>query len=382
MVWKEPSGAEQRLCEQLAAHGLSVSWAKIRRWREFGALPWKKRQGLGRGAGSSSELLPETFAVAAALALATTKKRPLEQAVLEVFTTGTRLDQVVAAATVPLPERAVRRALAWYMAQDHSHPFAAIEMAARSAGGCPDKAMDAALEAAHRYFPKLYRQAKQKGQPPGMTVPDSLADADGLATFAVAIVLGFEEFGADAVVEAVRKSLPELTDEYGDEVFARLSSALRGAEGDSASLWSRRTRWPSLQDRIQRMEQVEYAQLCRIRDALTLLVDASPALELARRAGVEDPDVRHVEAVRALNRRTDEYLRRAEAVSRYPAERAWKGFTGLLLHVCSSPGRLSAFQGDVTVLDPALNDIPGLGRRVLARCMAAPEREAGPQSLQ
>ncbi|MBB4161624.1 hypothetical protein [Streptomyces cinereoruber] len=376
MVWKEPSEAEQRLCEQLAAHGLSVSWAKIRRWREFGALPWKKREGLGRGAGSSSGLLPETFAVAQALALATAKKRPLEQAVLEVFTTGARLDQVLAAATVPLPERAVRRALAWYMARDRSHPFAAIEMAARSAGGCPDKAMDAALEAAHRYFPKLYRQAKQKGRPPGMTVPDSLADADGLATIAVATVLGFEVFGADAVVEAVNQSLPELTDEYGDQVFAQLSSSLRGAEGHGANPWSRRARWPSLQDRIQRVEEVEYAQLCGIRDALALLVEASPALALARRAGVEDPAVRHVEAVRAANRRTDEYLRRAEDISRCPTERAWKDFTGLLLNVCISPRRLSTFQDDVTALDPALNDIPGLGRRVLASCIAASAGEA------
>ncbi|MEU3480840.1 hypothetical protein ACI2LO_32055 [Streptomyces sp. NPDC033754] len=376
MVWTEPSEAEQRLREQLAAHGLSVSWAKIRRWREFGALPWKKRQGLGRGAGSTSELLPETFAVAEALAVATAKKRPLEEAVLEVFTTGTRLDQVLAAATEPLPERAVRRALAWYMARDRSHPLAAIEMAARSAGGCPDKAMDAALEAAHRYFPRLYRQAKQKGQPPGMTVPDSLADADGLATFAVAAVLGFEDFGADAVAESVRKSLPELADEYGEQIFAQLSSALQGAEGDGASPWSRRTRWPSLQDRTQRMESVEYAKLCRIRDALALLVEASPALILARRAGVEDPVVRHVEVVRALNRRTDEYLRRAEDISSYPTERAWKDFTGLLLNVCISPRRLSTFQDDVAALDPALNDIPGLGRRVLASCIAASTGEA------
>ncbi|MER5738914.1 hypothetical protein ABT117_24970 [Streptomyces sp. NPDC002262] len=376
MVWKEPSEAEQQLREQLAAHGLSVSWAKIRRWREFGALPWRKRQGLGRGAGSASELMPETFPVAAALALATVKKRPLEQAVLEVFTTGTRFDQVLAATVVPLPERAVRRSLAWYMARDHSHPLAAIELAAASAGGCPGMAMDAALESAHRIFPRLYRQAKQQEQPPGTTVPESLPDADGLATFAVAAVLGFEEFGADAVVEAIRKSMPELADEFGEQVFAQLSSALREAEGDGADLWSRRTRWPSLEDRVQAMEQVEYAQLCRIRDALTLLVEASPALALARRAGVEDPDVRHIEAVRALNRRTDEYLRRAEGVSRSPAERAWKGFTGLLLHVCSSPGRLSTFQEDVTALDPALNDVPGLGRRVLARCMAAPDGNA------
>ncbi|MFC7841637.1 hypothetical protein [Streptomyces sp. NPDC057382] len=366
MVWKEPSAAERRLREQLAAHGLSVSWAKIRRWREFGALPWKKQHGLGRGSGSTSELLPETFAVAEALALATIKKRPLEQAVLQVFTTHPRFDQVLAAPSVPLPECAVRRALAWYMARDDSHPLAAIEKAAQAAGNCPDKAMDAALESAHRYFPKLYRQAKQRSHPPGTTAPDNLADADGLATFAVATVLGFEHFGADAIVEAVSKSLPELADEYGKQVFAHLSKAVREAEGDGQSPFLRRPRWPSLQDRVQRMEQVEYRVICTVRDVLALLVEASPALALARRAGLEDPDALHIEATRASNRRTDEYLRRAEAISRHPGDLAWKDFTGLLLNVCTTPRRLSTFQEDVTALDPALNDVPGLGRRILA----------------
>ncbi|MER6251903.1 hypothetical protein ABT224_11090 [Streptomyces sp. NPDC001584] len=322
MVWKEPSDSERRLHGQLAAHGLSVSWAKIRRWREFGALPWKKQRGLGRGSGSTSELLPETFAVAEALALATVKKRPLEQAVLHVFTTRPR---VFAAMSEPLPERAVRRALAWYTARDDSHPLAAIEKAAQSAGICPDKAMDAALESAHRYFPKLYRQAKQKRHPAGTAVPDDLADADGLATFAVATVLGFENFGADAIVEAVSKSLPELADEYGTQVFAQLRKAVREAEGDGESQFSRRPHWPSLQDRVRRMERVEYPVICTVRDVLALLVEASPVLAVARRAEAEDPEIRHIEAIRMSNRRTDEYLRRAEAISRQPAA----GGTGL-----------------------------------------------------
>ncbi|MFJ2099368.1 hypothetical protein ACIOHR_19555 [Streptomyces anulatus] len=360
MAWKEPSEAERRLRERLEADGLSVSWAKIRRWREFGALPWKKQHGLGRGSGSTSELLPETFAVAQALALATIKKRPLEQAVLHVFTQG------LAATSVPLPERAVRRALAWYMARDDSHPLAAIEKAARSAGSCPDKAMDAALESAHSYFSKLYRQATQRRHPPGTTAPDNLADADGLATFAVATVLGFENYGADAIVEAVSKSVPELADEYGNQLFTQWSNAVRKAEGINESPFSRRPRWPFLEERVQKMERVEYPAICKVRDVLALLVEASPTLALARQAGIDDPDVLHIEAIRTSNRRTDEYLRRAEAISRRPGERAWKGFTGLLLDVCTSPRRLSTFQEDVTALDPALDDVPGLGRRILA----------------
>jgi hypothetical protein len=258
------------------------------------------------------------------------------------------------------------------MAQDDSHPLAAIEKAARSAS--PDKAMDAALETAHRIFPKLYRQATQGRRQPGTTAPDSLADADGLATFAVAMVLGFDDFGGDAIVEAVSKSLPELADEYGAQVFDQWSKAVaaREAEADDEGPFPRRPRWPSLQERVQMMEHVGYEAICAVRNVLALLVEASPVLALARRAGVEDPDVLHVEAIRASNRRTDEYLRRAEAISRHPGERAWKGFTGLLLEVCISPRRLSTFQEDVTALDPALDDVPDLGRRVLATLYRCP----------
>ncbi|MCZ4120258.1 hypothetical protein [Streptomyces sp. H39-S7] len=361
MVWKEPSDAERRLHEQLAAQGLSVSWAKIRRWREFGALPWKKQQGLGRGSGSTSQLLPETFPVAQALALATVKKRPLEQAVLHVFSTR---PQTCAAAPALLPERAVRRALAWYMTRHDSHPLAVIERAVRSAGS-PDQAMNAALEAAHRYFRKLYRQAKQKGHPAGTAVPDSLADAQALATFAVATVHGFENFGADAIVEAVSMSLPELADEYGAQIFEQMSQTSREVESEGENPFSRRTRWPSLPVRIQSMERIEYPLICAVRDVLALFVEASPALIVARNEGIQDPDVRHIEAIRSSNRRTNDYLERAEAISRQPAERAWKDFTGLLLNACTPP-RLLTFQEDVTALDPALDDVPGLYYRLLA----------------
>lgn len=367
MTWKEPSDAERRLHEQLAAHGLSVNWAKIRRWREFGALPWKRQRGLGRGAGSASDLLPETFAVAEALALATAKKRPLEQAVLHVFTTNPRITQVPTT-PVLLPERAVRRALAWYMARDDSHPLAAIEKAARSAGSCSDQAMDAALESAHRSFAKLYRQVKRGMHPPGTTAPDNLADADGLATFAVAIVLGFENFGGDAVVEAVSKSLPEFADEFGQQIFVQVSDHVRATEIEGERPFRRRPRWPSLQERIEGMELVEYPVICTVRDVLGLLVEAAPVLAVAQLAGVQDPDVLHIEEIRRSNRRTDEYLWRAEAISRQPGERAWKGFTGLLLDICTAPRRLDKFQEDVTALDPALDDVLGLARRVLASC--------------
>ncbi len=308
--------------------------------------------------------------VAEALAFATAKKRPLEQAVLTVFTAHPGFGEVFVATSVPLPERAVRRALAWYIARDDSQPPAVIKKAVSSTDGSPDRAMDAALESAHLYFLKLYRQANQR-RLAGTAVPDApwnLADADGLATIAVAIELGFDEFGADAIVEAVSKSFPDLADEYGEQVFAELRKAAREVESNGESPFLRRPHWPSVQDRVQTMELVEYSTICTVRDVLAVLVEAAPTLALASRTGVEDPDIRHIETVRASNPRTDEYLKRAEAISRHPPARAWKGFTGFLLDVCTSPQRLSLFQEDVTALDPALDDVPGLGRRVLASC--------------
>ncbi|MGW6902562.1 hypothetical protein [Streptomyces sp. NBC_01727] len=47
MAWKGPSAPERELSELLRARDLCASWARIRRWREFGALPWGARRGLG-----------------------------------------------------------------------------------------------------------------------------------------------------------------------------------------------------------------------------------------------------------------------------------------------------------------------------------------------
>ncbi|MFG2402632.1 hypothetical protein [Streptomyces lydicus] len=162
MAWKKPSAAERALSDLLSARGLDVSWAKIRRWREFGALPWQPARGLGRGAGSVSGLTPDSAVAVEALALATTGKKRLEKAVLQAFTVHPRCAEAFVATWVPLPERGVRKALLWYVSQDLGGAVALAERAAEGAGDDPNRRAEAAYAAAHAYYLKQYHRVRRR----------------------------------------------------------------------------------------------------------------------------------------------------------------------------------------------------------------------------
>ncbi|MFE9967160.1 hypothetical protein [Streptomyces sp. NPDC005525] len=69
---------------------------------------------------------------------------------------------------------------------------------------------------AHAYYTRRYYQARRTrsaGDGVHPADPHSRMDAQGLATFAAAAVLGLEEFGADSVMEALRQSLGSEDDE-------------------------------------------------------------------------------------------------------------------------------------------------------------------------
>ncbi|MFF5675542.1 hypothetical protein ACFY8S_36520 [Streptomyces hygroscopicus] len=382
MGWKEPSAAEQQLSELLKVRGMQVSWAKIRRWREFGALPWRKQHGLGRGAGSASGLTADTVVVAEALALATVKKRRMEEAVLHVFTVHPRCREAFVATSVPLPERAVRKALRWSIGQDRSTALAAVGKAIEAAGDDADQRMDAALAAAHSYYGKWHRRTRRPAEGKAAdAVPQSRADAQGLATFAVAAVLGFEEIGADGLIEALRNSYESADDEvFSAAAFADMRDLAQEAERLGEDLFPRWTAWTSTAEKIRLMEEVDYSTICVVHDVLAVLVDSAPVLRLASRADLQDPALQHIKKVRARNQRTDYYLNCADAISRRPPAQAWKAFIPLLTEICANPTTLGLFQTDVSDLDPALDDMPELGRRAMDRLGAgAPSVPSAPQ---
>ncbi|MFJ8955211.1 hypothetical protein ACIRO1_34475 [Streptomyces sp. NPDC102381] len=369
MAWKGPSAAERELSELLKQRDLCVSWARIRRWREFGALPWGTRRGLGRGCGSASEVAADTAVVAEALALATTRKTRLEKAVLRVFTVHPRCADVFVATRVPVPERGVRKALAWYVGQDRSSAVAVVERAVEAAGEDPERRMDAALAAAHAYYTGRYdrvRRAHRAGGRVSPGDPHSWEDVHGLATFAAATVLGVQEFGADSVVESLRESFGSPDSEFvASQAFAEMKALASQAEcfGDQLAL-------PGTgltAERARRLAEVDYGALCTVRDVLAVLVEFALPLRLASLAGLQDPALRHIERVRAGNPRVHHYLDCADLISHRPPAETWEELIPLLISVCTSPEALESFQGDVTALDPALDEIHALLPRALAR---------------
>lgn len=373
MAWKGPSGAERELSELLGARGLCVSWAKIRRWREFGVLPWGARRGLGRGVGSVSEITADTAVVAEALAQATARKTRLEKVVLRVFTVHPQAGEAFVATWVPLPERGVRRALMWYVGQDCSNAVAVVERAVEAAGDDPDRRADAALAAAQTYYARRYHRARSTRRAGGrvhLSDPHSRADAHGLAMFAAAVVLGVQEFGADGVLEALRESFGSPGDGLvSAQAFAETEAITSEAECSGGQLVLPGGGLAA--DKERRLSETDYDTLCQVRHVLAVLAESALPLRLASRAGLQDPALQHIEQVRAANPRVRHYLDCADFISRRPPADAWKELIPLLISICTTPEKLDAFQKDVTALDPALDEVHALGRQAVARLAPA-----------
>lgn len=97
---KMPSRADQQLIDHARAHGFAVTGDQLARWRQHGLLPANAHGGgRGRGLGSTSQPVDDSFALVPALArLARPGRRPADLA-LALFDEG-----------LPVPEGAVRAA--------------------------------------------------------------------------------------------------------------------------------------------------------------------------------------------------------------------------------------------------------------------------------
>lgn len=83
-----PSRADQELIQALAAEGVTVTPTQLERWRREGYLPRNRRQGLGRGAGSRSEIAAGTADYIDALTAQAGQGRSMHQTILALFMAG------------------------------------------------------------------------------------------------------------------------------------------------------------------------------------------------------------------------------------------------------------------------------------------------------
>lgn len=110
-----PSRAEQALMQELRSRGVTVSASQLERWRRCGLLARNLRRGLGRGAGSVSELQPGTVDYVEILASVATQGRNVQRTALALFASGAfqSEDPDSAGEVFSAYEAAVRRAFRW-----------------------------------------------------------------------------------------------------------------------------------------------------------------------------------------------------------------------------------------------------------------------------
>jgi hypothetical protein len=110
-----PSRAEQALMQELRSRGVKVSAAQLERWRRGGLLARNLRRGLGRGAGSVSELRPGTVDYVEILASVATQGRSVQRTALALFASGAFQpeDPDSAGEVFSAYETAIRRAFRW-----------------------------------------------------------------------------------------------------------------------------------------------------------------------------------------------------------------------------------------------------------------------------
>jgi hypothetical protein len=83
-----PSQADQDLIESLASKGVRVTATQLERWRSGGYLPANMREGLGRGAGSRSEVVAGATEYLEVLACLAGQGRSMRQVMLTMFMAG------------------------------------------------------------------------------------------------------------------------------------------------------------------------------------------------------------------------------------------------------------------------------------------------------
>ncbi|MET8139881.1 hypothetical protein ABZU32_06170 [Sphaerisporangium sp. NPDC005288] len=380
MVWKAPTSTELQLQSWLGERGLHVSLAKIRRWREYEALPWPQRQALGYGRGSaSSELTQDTYIVAEALALATRRKQRLDKAVLQIFFVHPRHEEPFIATRLPLPEAGVRKALEWSIANDRDSVIVKMERAMAAEGTDGDQ-IGAALDTAHRHFHNLLRQqisARRRNlELPRLTFVRNADDATALADIAVAALIP-GSLGSDMATEAIRGTIEDLRINYKPDETLRshktlfeaiLDLGLKQELGELRVMSSAPDISTSAQ--IETIRKIDYARICIVRDLLAVLAEAALPLRIARRVLPDDPVVTRVMELRAQYAIIDYCLHHAEVISRGATARAWVIMTRqliTLLRAYASDEMFGRLRAAVIKLDPVLDELPVLIERVRAQ---------------
>jgi hypothetical protein len=379
---------------QLAERGLPVSFPQVERWRSAGILPSNERHGLGRGRGSTSATSQDALLLAEAMALAVRPGRPLHEAVLRIFAVNPRVGQdFIPTTRLPLPEKAVRAALEWYLRNRSINPYERIRRAVAKPA-TEEAAEDIAETVARDFCMTIYRRQRRRARH-GIYVPDlgrfeGEEDAEATAALMIAKVLDTEALGVERYYDAVRASFPRprasdppsaerqyrwFLASFEEERVRARSLELAGEPLDDETVDGELT---STSAEIECLQSTDFATICRMRDVLAYLGHGAAIFQAARQVIPNDPEVRHLEQAVAKSARVEYYLHTTAGIARTLAPDAWRLLTPLLTGVCADRAERDQLGRVCAAIDPALDDPLGMAERTLTawRARAAADANA------
>lgn len=229
-----PSAADVALLDRLQSEGHPTSPAQLERWRNAGVLPANTRTYLGRGKGSVSSFTDEAFEIAAAMSMVARRGRSLNETVLRIFTVDPRHCDLFEP-SLPIGEKAIRKALRWFVRVGDKSLDRRIERAISRSRRSRDEAVDEVLRIAKRHFNslRLHPGPSAELQSDHWNITDR-REVEDLAAITVARFFEREELGSDRLAEVIinsfkREARTRSTDEIL-ELQDRLKSTLRQRE--------------------------------------------------------------------------------------------------------------------------------------------------------
>jgi hypothetical protein len=346
---------------------VEASGAQLERWRTAGVLPRNQRRGLGRGAGSVSDLPDEAVTIAEALAFATQRGRSLHEAVLRVFTFNPkfRLKIFLVTPPVPLPEQAVREALAWFIRYRDNSLSRRIERAAAAAPSADD-AEDTADKLARSHYLGVYRAGMRDltgnivTRGPQMTRGQAHAYAD----IAMVSAVGLEAVGPDLYAEAIRDSFGN-AGEY-QATIDYLIQAMK-AENTRRELAGQPPlsgpRSSTIESDIEAIRLADFTAIRQVRDVLSLLAEAATIYEATRERLPHGPATRRLLDFFASSNYANFLVRLSSLIARSPVDESWNMMAAGIVMVCSDPEQLSNFEEVARSIDFTSDDI----RRIITK---------------
>jgi len=336
------------LIGRLRGRGVEISAAQLERWRTAGILPRNERRGLGRGAGSVSRVSAESVAIAEALGRAARPGRPLHETVLRVFAADPRFDLKIFLATprLPLPDQAVRAALAWFIRYREKSVYRRIERAVAAASS-DDEAEDIAAGLAERHYLCVSRRDRRDFNRDILTEGLRLTrkEALGHAVFAMASFVSQEAVGSDRLAEAARDSFG-FTGEYQAEVEALVG--FMAAENTKRELAGQHLigslQKHTMDANTEAIRQADFAAICKVRDVLALLAEAAMIFRLTRKSIPDDPMMRRLVDFFTSSYETHHWVRAAAPLAYGTPADSWQWMASVIVMICGDLNDLGSFE--------------------------------------